>query len=190
MKKLSMVILMAISSHLTIAQKYLPIISANTVINYNAMATNVGQTVQLKLTVVSLTDPVTLGWQIPGFGQGTYQFTAAGFESGTKMKIKEPADGVTKLKDDETIMVISKKSFAGLVKDQTMVFNGATFTVKPLTAPYKINDLEADVVHAVSANGKVEIWVLNNPEFPLLCKLSGNPGGIDLDLANIKETEH
>jgi len=174
--------------HVAIAQKYVPKLGNGSVINYNVEATAVGQKIQLMLTVTSVTDPVTLGWSIPGLGTGSFQMTATGFASGTKMKLREPGDGVTKLKDDETILVLSKSTFADLTKTQGFVLNGGKFTVKtdPPPAPYLINDKEADVIHAVSANGKVDIWVLNNPDFPLICKLTGF-GGFDFDLATIKE---
>ena len=188
MKKISLIIVAAFICHITIAQKYLPKISDNAVINYNVFATAVGQQIQLKLTIVSVIDPVVMKWDIPGLGTGSYQLSAKGFESGTKMRLKEPEDGVTKLKDDETIMLISKSAFSDLVKTQSFTLNNTKFTVKAVdTAPYKINDKEADVIHALSANGKVDIWILNDPDFPLICKLSGSPQGIDVDMLNITE---
>ena len=67
------------------------------------------------------------------------------------------------------------------------MLNKGKFDAKPDTLKYKINDKEADVIHAATANGKVHIWILNNPDFPLICRLTGNPGGIDFDLLSIKE---
>jgi hypothetical protein len=186
MKKVSLIILMAIAGNLAFGQKYSPKIGNNSVINYNVEATAVGQKVQLMLTVTSITDPVTMAWSIPGLGTGAYQMSAAGLASGTKMKIKEPAEGLTKLKDDETLLVLSKNTFTDLTKNQAVELNGGKFAVKTDGTAYKINDKDADVVHAVSANGKVNIWILNNPDFPLICKLTGF-GGFDFDLASIKE---
>jgi hypothetical protein len=186
MKKTPLIVLMAILCHVAVAQKYVPKIGNNSVINYNVEATAVGQKVQLMLTVSSVTDPVTMAWAIPGLGTGIFQMSAAGLASGTKMKLKEPGEGITKLKDDETILVLSKNTFNDLTKDQAFGLNGGKFTVKADATAYKINDKEADVIHAVSANGKVDIWVLNNPDFPLICKLTGF-GGFDFDLASIKE---
>jgi hypothetical protein len=186
MKKTTLIILLGILSHIAAAQMYVPKIGNNSVINYNVEATAVGQKVQLMLTVTSITDPVTMAWSIPGLGTGAYQISATGLASGTKMKIKEPAEGLTKLKDDETLLVLSKNTFNDLTKNQAFELNGGKFAVKTDGTTYKINDKDADVIHAVSANGKVDIWVLNNPDFPLICKLTGF-GGFDFDLASIKE---
>ncbi len=186
MRKTPLIILLAIICHVAIAQKYIPKIGNNSIINYNVEATAVGQKIQLMLTVTSVTDPVTLGWSIPGLGTGSYQMSAKGLESGTKMKLKEPGYGVTKLKDDETLLVLSKSTFSDLTKNQAFELNNGKFTVKTDETVYKINDKDADVIHAVSANGKVDIWILNNADFPLVCKLTGF-GGFDIDLASIKE---
>jgi len=187
MKKTALILLAALLANAAMAQKYVPKIGVNAVINYDVVATASGQQIPLTLTMESVTDPVIFRWAIPGLGIGKFQLSPAGFQSGTKMRLEEPQDGTTKLKDDETIMVLSKDSFNNLVKNQTFMLNKGKFDAKPDTLKYKINDKEADVIHAATANGKVHIWVLNNPDFPLICRLTGNPGGIDFDLLSIKE---
>ncbi|QJD94581.1 hypothetical protein HH214_01165 [Mucilaginibacter robiniae] len=171
------------------AQKYVPQIKAGTVFNYTAYARNAGQRVPASFTLVSLTPPVQLKWAIPGFGNGMYEISAKGVQSGTKMAIKEPGmDPVTKLKDDETMAFLSKDTFNSLVNNKTFTLNKQTFNVVADTSatPYKINDKEADVFYAITSNGKTKIWVLNNPGFPLICKMEGGPYGIDLNLENIQ----
>ena len=187
MKKLVLMLFAALFGLAAGAQKYVPKISANSVINYNVLATSTGQQIPLNLVMVSVTDPVTFQWTIPGLGTGKFQLSTTGFQSGTKMRLKEPQDGTTKLKDDETVMVLSKDSYNSLIKNQFFMLNNGKFSTKTDTATYKINNKPADVIHAATANGKVEIWVLNDPDFPLICRLTGNPQGIDLDLTNIKE---
>ncbi len=188
MKNICLIALTLIVSHVVMAQKYVPKIIVNTVLNYNVVATSTGQQIPLTLTILNLNDPVRMKWGIPGLGTGTFEISAKGVESATKMYLSEPApDDVTKLKDNESIMVISKAQYKALIQSQAFELNGAKFIVKTEAVPYKINDKEADVIHSVSANGKVEMWILNNPDFPLICKLTGNPQGIDLDLTTLKE---
>jgi hypothetical protein len=45
---------------------------------------------------------------------------------------------------------------------------------------------EIDAVYAESADGATGYWILNNDSFPLLLKLTGNPGGINLAFKDIK----
>jgi len=45
---------------------------------------------------------------------------------------------------------------------------------------------QIDVIYAESENGSTKYWVLNNDAYPLLLKLSGNPGGIDVVMTGFK----
>ncbi|RYY26241.1 MAG: hypothetical protein EOP41_04690 [Sphingobacteriaceae bacterium] len=173
---------------LAFAQKYVPQIKTGTVLNYSAYHKAFGQDVPLTLTVLSTVAPVQLQFYVPQLGKGVFEMSAKAVESGKKMAIKEPAmDGITKLKDDETLAILSKTTFGNLTANKTFELNGQTFTVTNDATPFKINDKEADVFYAVTANGKTKLWILNNPDFPLICKLTGGPQGIDLNLQSIKE---
>lgn len=172
----------------TFAQKYVPQLKNGSVLNYSAHSRAFGQDIPLTLTIGSITAPVQLKYSIPQLGNGTFEMSAKAMESGKKMALKEPQmDGVTKLKDDETFAVISKSTFSNLTTNKTFVLNGQTFNVTTDATPYKINDKEADVFYATTANGKTKLWILNNPDFPLICKLEGGPQGIDLSLSKIQE---
>jgi len=170
------------------AQKFVPQIGIGTKLNYHIVATTSGQEIPLTLSIISLNDPMKLKWDLPGLGTGSFLIPLKALESGTKMRLEEPSpDQSTLFKDNETIMFISKNSFSDLTKNQTFTLNKIIFIVKPSDTPFQINDKEADVIHAATANGKVEIWILNNPNFPVICKLTGNPAGIDFDLKTVKE---
>jgi hypothetical protein len=188
MKTIYVIALMVCLNAAAFAQKFSPQIKAGTVFNYSAYSRAFGQAVPLTLTVVNLTGPVQLKFNIPQLGTGTFEMSEKAMESGKKMAIKEPQiDGVTKLKDDETLAVLSKNTFNSLTTTKTFELNGQTFKVTEDTSAYKINDKEADVFYAVTANGKTKLWILNNADFPLVCKLQGGPQGIDLSLTNIQE---
>jgi hypothetical protein len=170
------------------AQKYVPQIKNGTVINYSAHSRAFGQDIPLTLTLTSISAPVQMKYSIPQLGTGTFEMSEKAMESGKKIALREPQmDGVTKLKDDETLAVLSKNTFNSLTTNKTFELNGQTFKVTEDTSAYKINDKEADVFYAETANGKTKLWILNNPGFPLICKLQGGPQGIDLSLNSIQE---
>ena len=170
------------------AQKYVPVIKEGSVLNYDAYSKGLGQHVPLMLTVKSLADPIKMQWDVDGYGTGSFEMSAKALASGTKLVIKQPdPDGVTSMKDDETLIVLSKATFGDLVKDKAFQLNNQKYTVSTDTATYKINDKEADVFHAISENGKGELWVLNNPDFPLIYKAKGVTRGVDFTLTGIKE---
>jgi hypothetical protein len=188
MKKFFLLVFTITLSHTALAQKYVPKIGIGSVMNFTIEAVNMGQKVPLTLTTISLNDPMKFKWVVPGLGTGSFLIPIKALESATKMVVKVPeSDQATIYKDDETVLFISKNAFSDLVKNQTVTLNKLQFTVKPSDTPYLINNQEADVIHAATSNGKVEIWIVNNPDFPILCKMKGNPAGIDFELSSFKE---
>jgi hypothetical protein len=174
MKRALCVAVMALLSTALYAQKYVPQIKVGTIINYSAEVKSLGQTFPLMLTVTNLNDPLRLKYTVPQLGTGTFEMSAKALESGKKMAIKAPSsDDVTKLKDDETLGIISKTTFKSLTDNKTFELNGQTYlvTADPDTRPYLINSKEADVFYAATANGKNKIWILNNADFPLVVRI-------------------
>jgi len=171
------------------AQKYVPVIKEGTVLTYDAYSVGLGQHIPLVLTVKSLGDPVVLKWDVEGYGTGTFEIPAKAMQTGTKLVFKQPdPDGATKLKDNETIIVLSKSIFNGLTTDKAAQINGLNVKVLSDTTTYRINNKPADVFHAATDNGKYEIWVINNPNFPLIYRGKTSSGaGIDITLTAIKE---
>lgn len=189
MKKIFGLAIIALLSTSVYAQKYVPVIKVGTVINYSANVKSLGQTFPLTLTVTNLSDPLRLKWNVPQLGTGSFEMTAKALESGNKMGIKEPAvDDVTKLKDNETLGVLSKATFTAITTTKTIELNGQTYNVipDPNTDPYLINDKAADIIYAATANGKNKIWVLNNPDFPLVVRVQSTQM-IDFWLDKISE---
>jgi len=171
------------------AQKYVPIIKAGTVLTYDAYSKGLGQHITLTLTVQNLAgDTIKLQWHVDDYGTGVFALQAKALENGTKLVIKQPdPDGVTSLKDDETLAVISKATFNNLVNDKTFQLNGQKYTVSADTTSVKLNDKVSDVFHAATDNGKNEIWVLNIPYFPLVYHAKSVTRGVDITLTGVKE---
>lgn len=187
MKKIFLFTICALVSTVLFAQKYVPQIKAGTTMDYTAIAKATGQSIPLNLKVNDITIPLRLQWSIPGLGSGTFEMSAKALETGKKMTVREPtADDVTKLRDDETLLILSKNSFNSLLTTKSFDLNGQTFILATDTKPYTINDKEADVLYAVTANGKSKMWILNNPAFPLICQTQTNMA-VDFTLKNIKE---
>lgn len=187
MKKVLITLTFASSFFTVWAQKYVPQIKAGTVLNYTATARALGQTLPAILTISELNAPLRMKWMINGLGTGTFEISAKAIQSGTKMALREPGmDEVTKLKDNETIAFLSKDTFNALVTSKAFELNGQKFTVTDGAPAYTLDGKEADTFYAVTANGKTKLWILNNPDFPLICKIEGAPQGIDLALNSVQ----
>jgi len=169
------------------AQKYVPQIKNGTVLNYTANVRAMGQTLPVTMTITELNAPMHIKWVISGLGTGTYEISAKAIQSGTKMALREPGyEPLTKLKDNETIGFLSKDTFSNLASSKAFELNGLKFAVTEGAPAYLLDGKETDTFYAVSANGKTKIWVLNNPDFPLICKIEGAQQGIDLTLNSVQ----
>ena len=155
--------------------------------SYDAMSSATGSHATVTLIITSLGDPIKIKWGIAFVGGGSFEMSAKAMQSATKLIAEEPeSDEVTKIDDDKTLVVLSKETFSSLINNKTFKLNGYTFNVTADTVPFKINDKDADVFHAVSTRGHRELWILNNPNFPLICKAQSVTGGIDFSLTAIQ----
>jgi nucleoid DNA-binding protein len=185
-KKLYLSFLLIAAYSASSAQKYIPEIKEGTVLNYGVISQATGQQAVVALTIASLGDPIKINWNIQFVGFGSFEMSAGAMRSATKTIAEEPApDEVTKLSDDRTVIVLSKDTYTSLVTTKSFKLNGYTFNVLGDTSAFKINNKDADVFHAVTTKGHRELWILNNPGFPLICKSQKVTGGIDYTLTGI-----
>lgn len=165
------------------AQKTLPEIKAGTVMSASAFLQ--GQEYPLILTVKSLTTPITLTWSVDGYGDGAFEINEKAMQSGTALFLGQPGLGLTKLGDNETYCLISKAAFKSLTDTKTFTYNGVKFKVKAADSnPMKYGGKEADIIQVISEDGKVQLWILNNPNLPFIVQTVGLP--IDILINDIK----
>lgn len=169
-----------------IAQPIVPPVSAGTQISYRYFLH--GQTASINVTVKSMVDTVWLDWNLRG-ASGSYLISNAGFQNGTKINFIQPANQVMlRLADDETFGIVSKAAFAALQKNRRFVYNNTTYALKDdnREKPFKLGDQTLDVLHVAGVEETGDLWILNNPAFPLICQFSNNPLGIDFVITGIK----
>lgn len=165
------------------AQKLSPTIKEGTVISSSAFVQ--GQEFPLMLKVKSAGAPFVLEWAVDGYGEGTFEMSANAVAKGNRLFTPtQPSLGPTKLADDETFGMISKEAYQTLIDKKELTLSGITFKIKPVATPMKFGDKELDVTHLVGAEGKLEIWILNNEKFPLIVQTSGMP--TDIVVVDIK----
>jgi len=183
MKKIFLTLL-SLSLFVTVyAQKTLPEIKAGTIIGGSAYTQ--GQELPLVLTLKSLKDPFSMEWSVDGYGDGTFEMTNKALESGTQMYAQTPGLGLTKLADTETFGLISRAAYKTFIDSKTLTYSGVKFKSKTSDSkPMKISGKEIDLSHLISEDGKIELWILNNPQFPLLLQSTGLP--IDITMTEIK----
>lgn len=185
MKTLTYIFLLSMLYMAASAQQ-LPVIKAGTQIEGKFLL--YGQTVPVMMTVRSMTDSVFLDWNIRG-ATGSYLISAEGFEKGTQLNFVQPAyQEVVRLAPDDTFGLISKAAFKALKKNKKLVYNSTTYLLKE-----EVNDLsfktagqQLKVLHVTGIEEPCELWILDDPSFPLVCQIRNNPLGINFTLIGIK----
>lgn len=166
------------------AQKTLPEIKAGTVMYASAFVN--GSEFPLELSIKNLSAPLSIGWSVEGYGEGSFEMSEKAVESAANLSSTgQPALGVTKLNDNETFGIISKAAYKTLAETKTFIYGGSTYKIKTDDAnPLKLSGKEIDVTHVSSEDGKIELWILNNPSLPLILQSSGLE--TDISISEIK----
>lgn len=167
--------------------KYILPIKQGSTLSYNILVN--GQTITSIFSLDSISsDFVKVGWNIDQLGTGSWVMKTKSINEATRGYWGQPAAGVQEdLPGDQSVLFFSKVQWGSLQKDKKLVFDGHTFTVKQASEKQqvKLGDNIVDAILLETQNGATRIWILNNPSFPILVKIEGNPAGPDLTLETV-----
>lgn len=148
------------------------------------------QEVPLLITVDSAgKERIRMSWSIDGFGSGAWIMNKASIESANRGSWGEPSVGEDEvIADEETVLYFSKALWNSVKNEKKATYDNVNYVVKPAAAGdlLQVNGKAIDQIYLESENGASKIWLLNDPSFPLVLKISGNPAGIDLWITNIE----
>lgn len=153
-------------------------------------ASTQGQIYPLVLTVTSISsDELVFSYDIMGSMTGKFINGKGNFEKGVRFNWDEPITGEERrVPDEQTLLVFSRTALKDLKTNKKCTFNDQALVVKDLQAGQElsIGGSQIDVVYAESEDGSTKYWILNNDAYPVLMKLTGNPGGIDIEVKEYK----
>ncbi len=182
MKKIFLTLLSLSLFTIAFAQKTIPEIKDGTKIMASVFVS--GQELPVVFTAKSTKVPVVFGWSVDGYGDGEFVITEKALENGTSMYISQPGLGTTKLSDTETYGLISKAAYKTLVETKGFTYNNMKFKVKADAPVMKIGGKEIDATAVSTEDGKMQLWILNNPNLPFILQTAGMP--LDLVVTEIK----
>ena len=163
-------------------------IKQGTVMHLNASTQ--GQIYPLILTVTSLSaDELVFSYDIMGSMTGKFINGKANFEKGVRFNWDEPITGEErKVPDDQTLLVFSRTALKELKTNKKCTFNDQALVLKEIPAGQEltVGGIQIDAIYAESEDGNTKYWILNNDAYPVLMKLNGNPGGIDIEVKEYK----
>jgi hypothetical protein len=188
MKKIIFGVCLLIAGSAWAQDKYVPEIKQGTKLAYSAYVN--GQTFPVTFSFDSITTGyIKLGWNVEGFGNGTWVMKSKSLESGLKGFWGQPSPGTEEvLADDQAVLVFSKAQWDQLQKDKKIDLDNQSFSVKTPTEQQqlKIAGKAVDAFFAENAAGSTRIWILNNAFFPVMLKIEGNSLGADLTINSVE----
>jgi hypothetical protein len=167
--------------------KLVPVIKQGSKLTYVVHAN--GQDLDFFVSIDSASaDYLKLGWEISGLGSGGWIMKRNSLAKATNAFWDEPAAGLdTELPDDQTVLTLSKLQWDAIQKEKKTIFDGQPYVVKAPSEQQllKLGGKTLDAIILQSESGSTRFWILNNPLFPLVLKIEGNPRNVDLDLQSI-----
>ena len=175
-------------SHAQQAIKIKPELKIGTIIEYEVDAQ--GQTLPLFLKISAIGDDgIVFDYDMLNGMAGKFINSKLNLEKGNSLNWDQPVPGEErKLADNQTIAMVSRTFLKELKQNKKSSYDGVEFILKDIPKGNEIVSAgkELDAVYIESVDGNMRVWVLNNDDFPILLKLDGNPGGINLSCKEIK----
>jgi hypothetical protein len=112
-----------------------------------------------------------LNWELQGI-RGIYLILPEALEKGTRLC---PHQGIPfqtlVLSNDETFCMISRFEFKELLKNKQFIYNNTTYLLNKNNKEILLNNKTLDVLHVNAQIDKTKMWILNNPDFLIVCKI-------------------
>jgi hypothetical protein len=164
-----------------------PALQQGSVVNYTLRLH--GQQVAFSLTLTRLADSVVLDWKMRNTTSGTYVIVPDAVRSASKLSFVQPEpDKKVVLPADQTFWFISKNAFQNLLQKHSYEYDNTIYDLKNDGKPETllVDGKKLEVLHVAARNETTEYWILNNPNLPLICRITGNPLEVDMEINSIK----
>lgn len=167
------------------AQNYIPTIKNNTELHYICKLH--GQTRTLTLTAKTTDNKLVLDLNTRGVKSSIVMLPEA-LKNGTELSYNQGEYApVLNLKPTETFFMISQSAYQDLLKNDKFIYNNTTYDLDKNTDENSvaIEGKPIETLHVIAQIDETEMWIVKNPEFPLICKITKNPLGINWTLVKI-----
>ena len=132
---------------------------------------------------------VQIDWTIFSYQKwlkGSYFISPNGLISGSELNFIQPVNGRKEyLKDSETFGLISVSAFDSLKNTGSFVYNNTTYRLKELQT-MEIGEESLDVFYVIADIDDTKMWIWNNRELPIICRIDHNPLEINFSIEKIK----
>jgi hypothetical protein len=148
-----------------------------------------GQTRTLTLTTKITNDKLILDLDTRGVKSSIVILSEA-LKNGNELSFNQGEYApVLNLKPTETFFMISRDAYQDLLQNNKFIYNNTTYVLDKNAADNKV-EIEGkllDTLHVVAQIDETEMWIIKNPDYPLICKMTKNPLGINFTLVKIAD---
>ena len=168
------------------AQNYIPTIKDKTELNYVCKLH--GQTRTLTLTAKMTDDKLVMNLDTKGVKNSSIIISQEGLKKGNSLSFNQGEDlQVIVLKPTETFFMISQSAYQDLVKNNQFIYNNTTYILDKNKDQnsVSIDGKSVDALHVIAQIDETEMWIVKNADYPLICKMTKNPLGINWTLVKV-----
>lgn len=140
----------------------------------------------LSFTITSMgSDGVNMHWSSPLLGEGDILMLPSGRTSGTRSFFEQPLSGsAIRLENDQTVASFSLDFYQQIKKNGRAKYDGIEYISNKKNELIIAGQL-ANTLFLESVDGDVRAWMLDDPQMPLLVKITGHPSGFDFELDDL-----
>ncbi|MGO4770496.1 hypothetical protein ACEN2I_02450 [Flavobacterium sp. W22_SRS_FK3] len=186
MKNTIITVLICAIFQMVSAQSYFPTIKNNTELHYICKLH--GQTRTLTLTTKMTDDGLVFNLNTKGVKNSTIKIQQEALKKGNALSYNQGEDlEVIVLKPTETFFMISQSAYQHLEKTNQFIYNNTIYVLDKNKDQNSIviEGKTVEALHVIAQIDETEMWIVKNPEYPLICKITKNPLGINWTLVKI-----
>lgn len=135
---------------------------------------------------------VQIDWTIFSYQKwlkGSYIISPKGLCCGSQLSFKQPQHGAREqLNDNETFGLISVSAFDNLIQKEQFTYSQTTYRLKEQQQIH-IGEHVLNVLYVVADIDHTEMWIWNNRDLPVICKIENNPLEINFYIEKITDKE-
>src|SRR6478752_4232483 len=169
-------------------QTGIPAIQKGSKLNYIVYVN--GEEVPLTVSLDSITtNYVRFGWSIAGYGSGGWIMKKPSLDKGNRNAWEQPGLGMdTELRDNEIILLLSRATWASIQSEKKAEIEQQVFNLAKPAPDQKlsIGGKSVDALFIQNPTSGAKMWVLNQPDLPILLKIQGNAAGYDIELKSVE----
>lgn len=185
MKNIFLMILFCIVYQKGFSQNYIPTLKNNTQLHYVCKLH--GQTRTLQLTAETSNNALAFKLETRGVKSKIVMLPEA-VKNGTELSFNQGEYApILNLKPTETFFMISQSAYQDLLKNNSFIYNNTTYVLDKSEDKngVSIDGKTIETIHVKAQIDETEMWIIKNPEFPLICKIIKNPLGINPTLVKV-----